>query len=323
MIVLRGLASGQLALHFALAWLCAALSPATAQSGARTTQIPGGGLHFPYNAKIKVSRHELRIGVDAVRMSYTLSNQAASDHTILATFPMPELDMGSLVWSSLRLPVENDSNFVGLSISAGGKTLDPDLHQRARAMGIDVTQQLFQSNLPLFPFASGLSSQLDALPPDQQARFSRSGVIARIDNRWQPMWTLSSTLHWWLQLPPASPLTITASYKPISGTAAFSDAELARLKETHCLGARETDAIAKRVSAKRPISEVTNVTYSVASGANQLGPAESVRVVIELPAEAAIVVTCQDGFRRTGPLTLELAMTDAAIEDDIHVAFLK
>jgi Domain of unknown function (DUF4424) len=314
---------GSAAVRLGLGIVFAAIIAAPAQSNTRTTELASGGLHFPYHPSIKLDRQEVRIGIDAVRLSYTLSSKADTDETLLVAFPLPDLDMSSLVWTALRLPIDNDSNFVGLSVTAGARTIDPELHQRARAMGIDVTQHLFQSNLPLFPFASGLVNQLTSLAPDRQARFARSGIAARIENRWQPLWTLSSTLHWWQPVPKSAPTTISAAYKPVSGSAQFSSDDLARLKESHCIGARETDAIAKRATTNRPVSEITTITYSIAAGANQLGPAGSVRVVIELPDDTTIAATCQDGFRRTGPLTLEFALNNASLEDDIHIAFLK
>lgn len=299
---------------------------ASTQSSARaesSVELPGSVVQFPRLEQITLERIDLQIGLEAVRVTYSLRNVSKDAQAFLATITLPDLDMMSLVGEDVRLPVPADSNFTDLVVSIDGVLVVPALDQRAMALGLDVTRLLFDNAIPLFPFAHGIGERFGALSPDTRKMLGERGVTLVDRNMTKPAWTLKSTFHWPMRIAPGATVVISIAYRPIAGSRRFDVGDVEKFASAYCAAPFMQSILQKRIAGGQTPQFFKSVLLTVPWSAGQIGPAGRLRITVLIPDEKVLASTCREGFRRTGPLTLEWEGPDAALEEDLSVAFVR
>lgn len=309
---------------FVVLALLGGIGGAAAREPGSAAMIAGGGIQFAANPHVRVAWQELRLSTAQVVMSYQLRNTSAEPQTLRAVFPLPELEMPSLVWEpNVVLPAENDPNFVGFTVRIDGMPVTPALQQRATALSLDVTGKLFDSGLPLFPLVQDMEERIRALPEELLRRLAKLGLVTPLGDRVRPMWTLRSVLHWSVDIPAKGAVELIGSYTPVIGRRVFAEEDIARASVSYCLSPAEQVSAVRRARSAAPLSQTELLAYVIPTSANLLGPAERARILIELPNESSIASLCASGFRRTGPLTLEWSGNGVMIEDDLRIQVIR
>jgi hypothetical protein len=304
--------------------LSVGIGGAAARERGSVAMIAGGGIQFAANPNVRVAWQELRLSTTQVVMNYQLRNTSAEPQTLRAVFPLPELEMPSLVWEpNVALPAETDPNFVGFSVRIEGMPVTPALQQRATALSLDVTGKLFDSGLPLFPLVQDMDERIRALPAEVSRRLATLGLLAPLGDRVRPMWTLRSVLHWSVDIPAKGTVELIGSYTPVIGRRVFAEDDIARASVSYCLSPAEQVSAVRRARSATPLSQTELLAYVIPTSSNLLGPAEKARILIELPSESSIASLCASGFRRTGPLTLEWSGKGVMIEEDLRIQVIR
>lgn len=293
-----------------------------AQPAAATREVPAGGLVFVPDAQITLERREVKIRRDQITSTYVLRNIGKEDRSFLAAFALPEIDVPSLGDQELTLPTSDDLNFVGATATQDGQPIEVNIEQRAYAFGIDISQLLADTGLPLFPFADGMGENLAQLPAELRTQFAQRGIVHLEDNRVDPFWSVRTTMHWLQTVPAGKSVTIALTYQPIMGAAPYAADDLPRLREVYCLDKGVEDTIKRKVAQKQAVSFEWQ-SYALTSDASQSGPAKAFRLLIEKPDAATLVATCRKGMKVLGPTTWEWSAEDFTAEEDISVLFVR
>ena len=142
-----------------------------AQSGAQTSAQTGaqpsdvgrvvatGGLLFVQDPSIVVDQQDVAIAAGEIKVTYVLRNTTAGERTILAAFPLPELDSAAFGDQLIKLASPQAANFASATFTVEGAPVQTEIEQRALALGLDVTAQLAAHQVPLQPFDPWLCSR--------------------------------------------------------------------------------------------------------------------------------------------------------------------
>ena len=304
-----------------------------AQSGAQTSAQTGaqpsdagrvvatGGLLFVQDPSIVVDQQDVAIAAGEIKVTYVLRNTTAGERTILAAFPLPELDSSAFGDQLIKLASPQAANFASATFTVEGAPVQTEIEQRALALGLDVTAQLAAHQVPLQPFDAVTAGHIKRLPRITRLDFLQRGIVRQEDERIEPNWTLKTTAFWRQAFPPRKPVTIVLSYRPITATAAYQPSLLEAVRPTHCLDAAAEAAITRKLATKGGKVAFTWLSFVPGSASSLIGPIKNFRLRLEKPAFDAVAVTCRSGFRPLGPTTLEWAAQNYQ-EEDLHVLFI-
>ncbi len=95
-------------------------------------------------------------------------------------------------------------------MTVDGNAIEPALEQRAFAAGLDVTDELARSGIPLLPHANAIDQAIAGLPQNVKDDWVARGILtidsyddgAGMIDQYVPYWTLKST-YWWKMAFPA------------------------------------------------------------------------------------------------------------------------
>lgn len=306
--------------------MCAALPRAVAADPGVPfgLELPAGGLVFNGREKIVVDDEQLTLALDRVEITYRVRNSTSGPRTFVAAFQMPTIDMANLDGQSLAIPAfdpNNPTNFVGFWTTIDGATVEPDVDVRAFAVGqADVTAMLKQYELPLYPLMPGLSDRIAALPLDTRRALDAAELIDGDANPPQPLWALRTVFHWRKALAAETTTTIRHHYKPIAGSAPWSQELRDKVAAKYCLAADDVAALDKALqSGKAPI--VYWVHYVPGNNAWLKGESAQHTLRVERPSGLRIAATCATGGRTSTGTGLEISTTRRVDDNDIMLLF--
>ncbi len=282
-----------------------------------------GGLAFVPDPTIVIETQEIVLAAGEIKVNYGLRNIGPAQRTIMAVFPLPDLDTAQISEQQIRVTTTQSANFIAAAITVDGTPAPVEVEQRALVLGLDATALLATHQIPLMPFDKGSAAQLRRLPKVVRNDLLQRGIIRVEDERIEANWILKTTAYWRQSFAPKKAVTIALSYKPVGGSVAYHATLIETLRATHCLDATLEAAITRKVAAQSGKVTFNWLTYAPGVAASMLGPVRQLKMRIEKPDIGTIVATCRQGFRPLGPTTLEWTAQDYSLEEDVHVLFVE
>lgn len=323
----------------AVAGLCATLFPVSAND--TMAELKTGGLVFVRSDVVQMESEDLYISPDEVRVAYVFSNVSDEDVEGIVAFPMP--DVKGDPWSDIAVPDPNADNMLDFTVEVDGKPIQPDLEQRAFAVGLDITAALKSSNVSLNPFADATYAAIAALPDTIKSDWVARGIIHRemwdegkgMEEHFVPVWSLKSTYWWRMSFPRGQRLSVRHRYRPsVGGTAGVSFIEDGKAKgeiyqeyvERYCLDDAFVRAVERHAADNPdgypPFTE-NWISYVLTTGANWAGPIGKFRLVVDKVSADNLVSFCGSNVRKIGSTTFEMVADDFFPERDISILLLR
>ena len=306
--------------------LVLALGAGAAAAAEPSTDLPAGGLVYAGQPTLITRLEDIAIGVDAVRVKYTIVNVAADARRYVMAFALPDIDMMALDGASVAnagFDPANPANYVGFSAAFDGLRVEPQVEARALSLGlIDASARLRELGLPLYPMHPEMGNLLAALPESVKTELVERSMMRIADGQPEAMWTLKTTLHWVQPVASSQPHTVEIAYRPISGDGVWNLDTAAALQQRYCVPQAAVDALNRRAAAGKP-ADVRALQFLASMGASARGAVGEYRVALE-PAGKQQVYTCREGLVVTGSAVRRAtAQSDAMPDDDIQVLFVE
>ncbi len=299
-------------------------------------EIGAGGLEYARSADIQMVREDLYLSMDEVRVDYVFHNFADTDITALVAFPMP--DITGEPYGDVSIPFPASDNFLGFSVMAGGKEIEPKLQQRASVAGVDMSRELAKRGIPLLFSAPGVQEKLEGLDRDTLERFEELGLVEVdvFDNgdglfrRITPLWTLHSVYYWEMTFPAGRDTKVSHVYTPAlgatTGLAAFFHDDRVLVDDyfaaKYCVDEGFARAARRRVGGGSMMF-MSWLSYILTTGQNWYGNIGTFHLTVDKGSVDNLVSFCGEGVTKTGPTTFELTVTDFNPERDLDVLFLR
>jgi hypothetical protein len=291
-----------------------------------TQELPSGGLVFVGQDKVQITSEHLIIALDRIELTYVLTASERERVSLAVAFPLPAIDLAQLQGVDVAIPAfdpSNPTNFLGFWTLVDGQPVEPEVDVRALAVGhIDVTRQLLELGLPLYPFSVDMAERLAALPADTRNDLADSSVVTVLDNVTKPLWALRTVFHWRTVVTDAVPVTIQHHYKPVAGSAQWSPEIAETVKRKYCLTDADVSALDRR-AANGKAPTVYWVQYHPAQNSWVKGASETFRLTIDKGSAGSIAATCTKSLRAATETTLELVTADRADDAEIDVLFVE
>jgi hypothetical protein len=287
-------------------------------------ELPAGGLVFNGRDKISVAQEALTIALDRIEIDYRLRNTETRARTLVIAFAMPVIDMANLYGQSLAVPAfdpANPTNFVGFWTTVDGVAVEPDVDVRAFAVGqADATAELKRHGLPLYPLAPGLNDQIAALPLETRRDLDSANLIDADASPPQPLWALKTVFHWRQTMGAEATTSWRHHYRPVAGSAPWSDEVKAKWTAKYCLSADDVAALDK-VAAEGRAPTVYWVHYAPGNNAWLKGETVAHVLSIERPVGLGIAATCAPGSRDSTDKGFKITSSNRTDDAEVYVLF--
>lgn len=299
-----------------------------------------GGLVLARTADVEMAREDLYISTDQIKVDYVFRNTSDSNVDSVVAFPLPDIAFDPEM--NTPLPSSASDNFLGFEVAVDGKTVTPQLDQRAFSVNVDVTDLLNKNGIPLYGYAEGIEEKLKALPDDVLADFVERGILSihswtdgitgEFHSNRNPNWVLRSAYWWKSSFPAGKDVRVSHRYKPAVGGSSsvgfFSEGKFTDwsgdMRKEYCIDASMEASLKKSMTADGYAPYVENyVDYVLMTGGNwATGRIGEFHLTIDKGDAENLVSFCGKGVKKTGPTTFEMAAKDFAPEEDISVLFL-
>jgi hypothetical protein len=256
-------------------------------------------------------------------------------------FPLPPIEGYGVDMQPVELPRPDDANFVGFTVEADGRRIEPELDEQAFVGTTNVTALLKAHAIPLNPLTPANGEAVSKLSDADYAVLEKAGLLAPRDFG-EALWRYEASFHFELTFPAGKPVAVRHSYRPVAG-AQFLVADDLRagtdLAETYCIdaGTRKAMAavIAKTTKAAAGPSDgaaietiptgglayLRTVPYILTTANNWSGPIGRFHLTIDKAAPGNVVSLCESGIRKTGPTRFEFTATDYVPKRDLAILF--
>lgn len=322
-------------------FLCAALAASPAMANDSIAELGTGGLILSRTDSIAMEKEELFISADAVRVDYVFRNQTDADVDAVVAFPMPAIEASP--YDMPAMPDDTSDNFLGFEATFDGKPVEPQLDQRAFAVGIDVTDALRKAGVPVNPFREEARKALEGLSDETAQDWIARGMIF-IDtyddgSGWKsvrtPLWSLRSAYWWRVRFPASAAVKVHHSYRPSVGGSVglnfFGDGEFqdqyASYKTKYCMdGAFEKAVLraAKNAPDGYPALAEQRIDYVLTTGGNwALGTIGDFRLTVDKGDPRNLISFCAPNVRKTGATTFEATAKDFYPAQDVAILILQ
>jgi hypothetical protein len=289
---------------------------------------------------VSMLSENLFVSLDRVTVDYVFRNRTEKDVEALVAFPMPEIE-GS-IYDRPAMPDGESDNFLGFEVTIDGKPVKPELEQKAFAVGVDVTELLKASKVPVNPVAQPVFKALEGLSEGTTQEWIDRGLIF-IDEYddgagWKrvrtPLWSLKSTYWWRSVFPAGKEVKVSHRYKPSVGATAglnfFYDNKFGGsyedYKRTYCIDSDFEKAVLKAAKESPdgyPHLMEQRLDYVLTTGGNwALGTIGKFKLTIDKGNPKNLVSFCGENVRKTGPTTFEMTAKDYYPERDLKVLIL-
>jgi len=295
--------------------------PVRANDSAAT--LDAGGLVLVRDAEIELASEDLRIGIDRIDVDYVFRNRSKAPRTLRLAFPLPPIDGAELSFSALSLPVRGSANFVGFTVKADGRTIEPALEERAFHGTQEITERLKQQGLPLNPLRrEELETALKRLSPADLQALHNADLLSDATPDAGAQWRSEAKFHWEQVFPANAELRIAHSYAPIAGNWFLSpkDAAARDFRARYCLDDAGLSGI-RRLAAAKPegYTRAFEVPYIVTTARNWAGRIGRFTLTVDKGRAEALVSFCRQGVRKTGPTTFVWEARDYVPDSDLRV----
>ena len=298
-----------------------------------------GGIELSVSEDIRMLSEDLRIGLDAIQVSYVFRN--VTDHPVdtLVVFPLPDLDLSrGLTAPNWGFPADG-SDFLGFTLWVDGRPVVAHLERRAFFQGREVTRELAEAGaLDLAPWRpGGYDEQVKAIPAAALERLRRDGLIQPGEDENTPQWVLQTRYHWRQIFPPGVDVQVRHAYRPFVGNAIIGKAtevdgrtvvgrrigdETGGETDRYCLDARTRRALAaveSRTPADTMAYSAAEIEYILTTARNWRGPIGRFRLTLDKGEPDNILSLCWSGLKKVGPTTFESVIEDFVPDRDIRL----
>jgi hypothetical protein len=305
------------------------------------TDMRPGGLVFITSKNVVLESEDLLISPEEIRADYRFRNTGERPETVTVAFPMPELAGNPTVIPAI--PDPHSSNFLAFQVTVDGSVVTPNLQQRAEVAGIDVTEVLKASGLPLEPFSDGTIAKIEALSEEARRAFIRRGLIVvnQVDDgsgeikiQPRPYWTLRTTYHWEMTFQPGEETLVTHRFTPsVSRTprlsfiedGLFTGRKFDEYVNRYCMSNAFLALVRERIEASQGIEGALHenrIAYELTSGRNWGAPIERLVLTIDKGGPENLVSFCADGVEQTGPTTFTAVRHNVEPDSDLDILIL-
>ncbi|GES50270.1 hypothetical protein Rhsp01_31450 [Rhizobium sp. NBRC 114257] len=318
-----------------------AMSAAPAMANDTMAELKTGGLAYVRTGDISMDQEKLFISPEQVRVDYVFENMSDKDVESVVAFPMPDIkgDIDSMVDAG---NVDSD-NFLGFTVTQGGKAITPILQQRVSVAGVDMTDELKAHGVPLLPLSKAATDAVAKLPVDVLEDWTARGLIA--DDEYDadgqgmkhhptPMWTLHTTYWWRTKFPAKARIAVEHRYKPsVGGTVAITFAgdedyqkqQLQNYRAKYCLDEAFLKTAVKLAAAAdkggRGYTE-SWISYVLTTGANWSGPIKHFELTVDKGSPENYISFCGTNVKKIGATTFQMTAQDFYPEHDLEILIL-
>lgn len=302
-----------------------------------TAEMGAGGLELVRTDAVRMAREDLYISAEEVWVSYVYHNVSDEDVETLVAFPLPVFD--AMPDESVDIPDPDSANFLDFEVWVDGERVEPELHQRATAYGIDVTNELMKLGIPLLPYQGGAYEGLKELETSVLADMQARGLVyldiydvgQGMQVHPSPVWHLRSTFAWSMVFPAHSEVRVEHRYTPAVGASSgvnYYDYELGRFEteyvDKYCIDPPFEAGVARRMQneAVQYMFE-QRIEYILLTANNWAGPIGKFRLTVDKGSADNLVSFCADGLTKTGPTTFEAQYEDYVPRNDLYVLIVQ
>jgi hypothetical protein len=297
--------------------------------------LAAGGIAFADAVPVRAVSEDLHIGTKNIQDRWVFVNDSGVAAETQVLFRLPDLDVGRFFFERIGTVGKDPANFVDFSAGVNGRKVKPDILQRAFVGDKDVTDLIAAAGAPLDPVIGKGYFNLDAIPSAERKKLIDAGAVA-VDSfgNLQPKWQVRTTLSWAQKFPPRRKVTISVSYRPVTGGAwipgdAFDPAAADGPVETYCLDEAALAAARARMAVRQHDKAVVFdalygrfTDYRLANPAT--GPIGRFHLTVDKPDAKSVLSMCWDGaLKKTGPKRLETTAMDFAPTRDIRLLMLQ
>lgn len=315
--------------------MCSAALPALANDS--VAEIGAGGLVLGRNYEVWLAREDLFLSKDLVTVDYVFENRSQSDVETVVAFPMPAIEGNPD--GDISVPDQENDNFLGFTVIHDGKSITPQLQQRAYAAGLDVTEELAGKGIPFLPVGEHTWDALKTLPAEVVADWENRGLVTveewdagkGMERHVMPRWELRSAYWWKATFPAGKQVKVSHRYKPAVGATAglnfYWDGNQSdywgEYAGKYCIDQGFKKAIDRADKAGPGLFE-QRLDYILTSGGNwATGTIGTFHLTIDKGSPDALVSFCGTGVKKTAPTRFEMTAKDFWPEKDISVLFVQ
>lgn len=311
------------------------------------------GLTFDQTDAVRMETEDLFIGTDRITVDYLFRNITDGDVTGEVIFPLPPIDMPSLMNSDWNLPEDlTRPNLVNFTVTVDGKAVTPQIDViavlpdtpedgpvRPSAQydnpGRDVTALLSDYGIPVSLDREAILSALLALDDGSRQSLQAEGLAEFFPANPETdfpedavaYWSVVYRYHWTQTFPAGQALRIAHSYenRPRGGIFSWTHPPEDWQAETaahYCIDDSTSRAIAKRLGPDG-YGSALDIEYVLRTANSWAGPIGQFRLTIDKGAPENIVSFCADDVRKTGPTTFTVEKRDYSPDRDLNILIVQ
>lgn len=311
--------------------------PAPAWANDSSAGLSVGGLVLLQDDRIAMEREDLLLTPGGVQVDYSFRNLTGKPVDTLVAFPLPPVGAPDDRINGPWLGDDPAGRYLDFVTEVDGHAVPMQVEHRARLAGIDVTDRLTATGLPLAPYLPSTLAAIAALPEATRAALRQDLLI---DAGGRPRWMLHTTFFWRQTFPPGAETRIRHRYRPLTGgsvgllvglwepgqepgsdAAAWVEAD----RRAYCVEP-EIEA-AMRAQARGDTGLPTHqfaaetLGYILTTGANWAGPIGDFHLRVEAARPEDFAFLCLDGAIRASQDVIEAHLTDFTPTRDLEVLF--
>lgn len=303
-------------------------------------ELGTGGLILSRSDAVAMESEDLYISPEKVTVDYVFRNNTDKDVDAIVAFPMPDIEGDPNEMPAI--PDGQSDNFLGFEVTIDGVAAEPQLEQKAFALGIDISADLKSQNVPFYPFGDAARAALAKLPQAVADDWVDRGLIIEdttddgsgMKTVYVPFWQLRST-YWWRSTFPANrTVHVAHRYKPsVGGTSSVSffydgqfQGQYADYKTRYCVDGTFENAIRKASKGNpdgTPRYFENRIAYILTTGGNwATGTIGKFKLTVDKGDPKNLVSFCGENVRKVGPTRFEMTAENFYPEHDIDILLL-
>ncbi|RWH76147.1 MAG: DUF4424 domain-containing protein [Mesorhizobium sp.] len=303
-------------------------------------ELGTGGLILSRSDAVAMESEDLYISPEKVTVDYVFRNSTDKDVDAIVAFPMPDIEGDPNEMPAI--PDGQSDNFLGFEVTIDGVAAEPQLEQKAFALGIDISADLKAQNVPFYPFGDAARAALAKLPQAVAADWIDRGLIIEdttddgsgMKTVYVPFWQLRSTYWWRSTFPANSAVHVAHRYKPsVGGTSSVSffydgqfQGQYAAYKTRYCMDGTFENAIRKAAKGNpdgTPRYFENRIAYILTTGGNwATGTIGKFKLTVDKGDPKNLVSFCGENVRKVGPTRFEMTAESFYPGHDIDILLL-
>ncbi|HUJ31704.1 MAG TPA: DUF4424 family protein [Candidatus Acidoferrum sp.] len=302
--------------------------------------LASGGLVPMKTSDIVMQSEDLQISVHEITIHYLFRNTSDRDIDATVAFPLPDLDGGTVYNEPLRLPNEQNPNFLDFRVTSGGTPISVKANVRAFSEGRDITSRLASFDLPPSVLLAPLNCSLMKLEPGQRSALEKEELIVADGfnpsipcagkQGWWATWTMRVGFYWEQRFPAKGTVDLLQTYRPVvGGSYIVSGSDGSESARPYCGGAdalRQIKEFENAHPAKKdwdPALIENRIEYILTTANNWSGPIGNFYLSILADTPQDIVLTCMPGLKRVTPVRYELNRSNFHPDQELKLLILQ